>query len=90
MDVNISGSGIRFKTKERCNLGDFFAMRVEIPFRTKKVLKLLGEVVRMEPGDETGYAVGLRFVDISRKDQDQIINFVFKRQYELIDEKFNM
>lgn len=84
--INISASGMRFKTDEYFAVRSIIALRLVLPLATETPLNVLGEVVISDGTvDEEGrYSVSVKFIDLSRSDEEMITRYVFKRQRELL------
>ena len=90
-EVNLSGSGMKFKTCDNLKPGDFLDMKMVIPMSSGIVIEFIAEVVRgvktsdnsiNEKSDEKEIAV--KFVAINEDDREMIIRYTFKRQRELL------
>lgn len=87
-EVNISGSGVRFASAEPATIGDFYLVELALPYQGKDPISVVGQVARILDGEGDEKLVAVHFIDIQVSAQDMIINYVFKRQYELIEEKW--
>jgi hypothetical protein len=88
--VSISGSGIRFPTRERFKAGDLLEVMVMLPIMPDHFIRLLGEVVhtlkRMDRkgANEIPYDTAVKFVSVLEEDQERIVRFTFLRQTQEI------
>ncbi|MCA9521015.1 MAG: PilZ domain-containing protein [Myxococcales bacterium] len=87
-NVNLSGSGIRFFAPDGEAHSNYYLVQMVLPFRPDTPVSTVGRVARIDDLPDGSTAVAIHFVNVSVRAQDMIINFVFKRQYELIEEKF--
>lgn len=85
-NINISASGMRFKTDEHFPVGCIIAIRLILPLTMEIPLNILGEVVVSDgKTDEDGkYVISVKFINLSRDDEEIITKYVFKRQRELL------
>jgi hypothetical protein len=89
-EVNLSGSGIRFVTKEACKKGQFMHVQlVLLPLPAKPVVQLLGEVVRARSNDGNSYDVALNFASVQENCRDQLINCVFRCSYDQLSHQIS-
>lgn len=72
--LDISGGGMRIKTKNKVSLGEFFLTVIK-----NENLDLItkGRVVRIEPLEEGYNECGISFMDIDDTTREKIIQFVF-------------
>jgi hypothetical protein len=88
--VSISGSGMRFPTRERFKAGDLLEVMVMLPIMPDHFIRLLGEVVhtlkRMDRkgANEIPYDTAVKFVSVLEEDQERIVRFTFLRQTQEI------
>lgn len=87
--VNISGSGMRFPTKERFQLGDQIEVTLELPITPNHLIRLCGEVVHVldpEPGVESErlYQTAIKFTSVCDADREKIVRYTIDRQYQEI------
>lgn len=84
-NVNISGSGMKFIAGRRFSTGDVIAIQIFLPLPSKTQLNLLGKVISVKPSDlEMKYEICVTFVDLTEKDREAIVKYVFQRQREII------
>jgi len=80
---DIGGGGILFVTKTPLKIG--VTLRVGLDLILGNSVEATGEVVRLLHAPDTTlkiYYVAIRFIDISEKERDRIIKFIFKKQIE--------
>lgn len=83
--VNVSGSGIRFTSEQRSEIGDIVALRVPLYLVSQTRLNLLGKVVSVKEDVTPGkYNISVGFINLDEEDREKIIKYVFKRQRELL------
>ena len=87
--VDIGGAGIRFTSDVRLNRGDYVDMKIILPVFPYPKITALCEVLRSgavaEQGEASGagnWEVALRFLTISEKDRDCLINYIFLKERE--------
>lgn len=73
--VDLSGGGLRVKTKEKLKNGDQIIVRIRM---TGIEVKLKGEIVRTELYDDNEIACGVKFLDITDAQSDRIIKELFE------------
>jgi len=86
--ADLSGGGMRLRVPEPLPVGTRLLLKFYLPWEKKPVeMALQGRVVRTEvtegrePGEKL-YFLGIEFVDIRRRDQDEIIRFIFRKMAE--------
>lgn len=85
-EVVVSGSGISFNSNEPYSKGDL--LRVQLFLTSKaRLLNLKTEVVRCEASEGGGNKLALKFLDLSEKDRDKLIGYVFAVQREHLRQK---
>ncbi|MBC7104429.1 MAG: PilZ domain-containing protein [Firmicutes bacterium] len=86
--ADLSGGGMRLRVSEPLPAGTPLLLKFYLPWEKRPVeMTLRGRVVRSEvtEGREAGerlYFLGIEFVDIRRRDQDEIIRFIFRKMAE--------
>jgi c-di-GMP-binding flagellar brake protein YcgR len=79
--MDISGGGIQIKTKLKLKEGD----QIKISF--KKLIKLdkliKGKIVRKRKENFEVYKYGIEFIDISDRNREMIIQWIFNLQRKL-------
>lgn len=81
--IEISGSGLKFRTHESLNQGDVLRMNIVIPETFLYRMEFLAEVLRVEAQD-TGHLVAARIVAIHEDARDAIVQAVFRKQRQSI------
>lgn len=91
VQVNLSGSGMRFVSAQRLEPGVFLDVEMILPISSGILIDLIGEVVRSnELADERAidadnrWETAVTFAAISQDDREMIIHYIFKRQRELL------
>ncbi|ABZ85251.1 type iv pilus assembly protein pilz [Heliomicrobium modesticaldum Ice1] len=80
---NFSGGGVCLTVKEQLHVGD--KIMVDLPLG-KDQLRVGGQVKRSHvegTGKDVAYVLGVEFLNISRGEQERVIQFIFARQREL-------
>ncbi len=76
---NISGGGAKLAVKEPLDPGARVELAVELPDTGS--LQAFGEVVRVEHDEKRDfYIVAVKFVEVSERERDKIIKYIFRRQ----------
>ena len=95
-EINISGSGLKFKSQDSINEGDFLDIKLVLPIASGVIIELIGEVVHVEGSSEKNDAsqpdmkdIAVKFAAINEDDREFIIRYVFKRQRELLRAEAN-
>jgi len=83
IDISEMGIAIPFP-KGKAKEGDLLDLEITLPNGYK--LNILGKVVRKLPLNEEEDRLGISFVNIDLKDQDEIAKYVFVRQQEIAQE----
>lgn len=84
--VTISGGGVSFNSNERRDPGDVIEMKMLMPGVSGQAILVYGKVTGVEEKDK-GFRVAAEFVGMDENMRDQIIDFVFRREREIIREK---
>ncbi len=85
VDVDISGSGVRFFSDVKLEEGDNVEVRIVLPGFPDMQIGALGRVVRIRTNvraNEEGWEVAVRFTGISERDRDLLINYLFSKERE--------
>jgi hypothetical protein len=85
--VNISGSGMRFPTRERFEIGTWLEVVVVLPVIPDRYMRLLGQVVHTMPTLVDGgqdFNTAIKFESILEDDREQIIRYTFLQQAQRI------
>ncbi|MDI6727722.1 MAG: PilZ domain-containing protein [Thermodesulfovibrionales bacterium] len=86
VQVNISGGGLGFNSKEKYNQGDVLEIKMLLPMMPPVALYIYGEVVKIEQ-QINSYAIAVKFIAMDEDIRDEIVKFVFRRQREMLREK---
>jgi hypothetical protein len=89
VEINISGAGVRFKSAEALNVGDYVEIEMLLPQGSGVIIDLIGKVVRCcglqrRPGVADLYEVAAQYEAINGDDRESIIHYVLRRQRELL------
>jgi len=85
-EVVVSGGGISFNSSESYSKGDLLKVQLYLPSKAR-LLSLKSEVVRCETADDGGNKLALKFLDLSDKDRDKLIGYVFAIQREQLRQR---
>ena len=95
-EINISGSGLKFKSADNLKPGDYLDIKLVLPIASGVIIELIGEVVHVERSSESNEAlpqdiqdIAVKFAAINEDDREFIIRYVFKRQRELLRAESN-
>lgn len=85
--ANMSGSGIRIRTRDKIQTGTLLSMELYLPLENLKVVPVIGEVVHVAPlrtreGDSPLFGTALHFLCIDERDRDSIIRFISLEQLD--------
>jgi len=83
IDISEMGIAIPFP-KDKVKEGDLLNLEITLPNGYR--LNVLGKVVRKLPLNDKEDKLGISFVNINLKDQDEIAKYVFVRQQEIAQE----
>jgi len=91
VEVNISGSGLKFICDEALSRNDLLDIKMVLPVSSGIIIDLVGQVTRSTPVADTSSEnakglreVAARFVAVNEDDREFIIRYVFRRQRELL------
>jgi hypothetical protein len=84
--VIISGGGMCFPTKEKFDMGDLLEIKVMIPLQQPMALYIYGEVIQAQEQPD-GYETGVKFVGMDDEIREEIVNFVFQRERQILRER---
>lgn len=84
MPVNISASGIRFKMKEKIDIGDVIEIKMLLPTYPPVGILTYGNIVQVKDLGNGEYEVALHFSDMDDEVKDEIIQYALKRQREIL------
>ncbi|MBC7346438.1 MAG: flagellar brake domain-containing protein [Clostridia bacterium] len=83
VSIDLGGGGLQMLTKEPLMPGTLLLLQFEIPVRQgQEVIAAVGRVRRLVPYEREGpprFAVGVSFEQISERDRELIISFLFRR-----------
>ncbi|MDI6729635.1 MAG: PilZ domain-containing protein, partial [Thermodesulfovibrionales bacterium] len=82
--VNISGGGMSFKSAKEYSKGDILEIIMALYLPSKITIWVYGEVLRVEKTKNKHYQTFIKFINISDKIRDKIVNFVFQMEREII------
>jgi hypothetical protein len=92
--VNISGSGMRFNSRDSFRVGDLLDMKMVLPSSPSSIIKTVALVVRVdhspknESSPEEGYnLVAVKFIVINEDDRDSIIRYTFTWKRQMLRQK---
>ncbi len=87
-EVVVSGSGISFRSNENFIPGDLLKVQLFLPSKAR-LLSLKSEVVRCESSttDDGMNKLALKFLNLSDKDRDKLIGYVFAIQREQLRQR---
>lgn len=80
---DISGGGVALITTEKQNIGTIIEIQLNLD---GDIMTVIGEVVRAEiyENDKNKYEIGIKFIDITQRDRDRIVKFIFHKQIKLM------
>ncbi len=92
--VNISGSGMRFNSRDSFRVGDLLDMKMVLPSSPSSIIKTVALVVRVDnsprkessPGEGRNL-VAVKFMVINEDDRDSIIRYTFTWQRQMLRQK---
>ncbi len=87
IDVNISGSGIRFTSEVELHTNEYVELKIVLPRHPYPKITTLCQVVRSqtsEAGDRVDWEVALKFLTINEDDRDLLISYIFEKERELL------
>lgn len=82
--VNISGSGLRFRVREKMGARKLLAIRIVLPLSPPVPVVFLGEVTRVREKGRGEFETAMKFVAIDEADREQIVHYAFKRMRKSI------
>ena len=87
--VDLSGSGLKFRSQDRLEAGTFLKLNLIVPGTFQYQLNLIIETMRFEERRD-GFIIAAKIVDISEEDRDAIIKVVLQKQRnDIRKKKFN-
>ncbi|MBI4667197.1 MAG: PilZ domain-containing protein [Nitrospinae bacterium] len=84
--VLISGGGISFITRTEYQPGDTLEIKLVLPSVSPLALYIYGKVESVEKL-ESGNRVGVEFISMDETVRDKIVDFVFRRERDILREK---
>lgn len=84
--INISGGGLSFPSKEPFNRGDVLEVMTVLAAGSSVALYIYGEVVAAERRND-GFEIGIKFVAMDDKIREEICRYVFERERQILREK---
>lgn len=83
--LNLSGGGLRIKLPEELSAGTFINLDIFLPSIPLKAVIAVGSVIRatevlLNLDTSPSYVTAIRFNNISEKDQERIISYIFNEQ----------
>lgn len=82
--VNMSASGVRFRSGEPYAAGDLLEVKMLLPSVPPAVLVATGNVVRSEPAGDGEYEIALRFSELDEDAQECLVRYTLQRQREAL------
>ncbi|MDY6904392.1 MAG: PilZ domain-containing protein [Thermodesulfobacteriota bacterium] len=85
--VDLSGTGIRLMMGEQLEVGQYIHITLKVPEMPFGKIAVYGKVIRVREDvtdTETLYEAGIRFLNLSRQEQEAIIAYTFWKQRERI------
>jgi hypothetical protein len=90
-DVNISAAGLRYRSEKDVPEGAYVDLRIVLPYFPNPRIAAVGMVVRSScTGCEEGkdiWEMAVKFIAISEKHRDVLINYVFAKEREQLRAK---
>lgn len=84
--ITIGGGGVCFFSKERFEKGDILEIKMMLPLQQPMALYIYGEVIQVQEQPE-GYNTGVKFVAMDDEIREEIVNFVFQRERQILRER---
>ena len=82
--VNMSATGMRFRTRDRFEAGDFLEIKMLLPSRPPLGVILYGDVIRADDAGNGEIEVALHFSEMSDELRDEIVQYSLMLQREII------
>jgi PilZ domain len=85
--LDISGSGMKLCGDHPLEVGQIVHTKLFMSNSPFSFIDVFGEVLWITPVDQDGmtlYHIGIKFLDLSQLNRENIINFVFRKQREAI------
>ncbi|MBT1074383.1 PilZ-like domain-containing protein [Geobacter grbiciae] len=85
--ANLSGSGIRIRTRDKFQTGTLLSMELYLPLEDLKIVPIIAEVVHVDPlrtkeGAPPLFSTALHFLCIDERDRDSVIRFISLEQLD--------
>jgi diguanylate cyclase (GGDEF)-like protein len=78
--INLGGGGVLFRCSEKFEISSVIELEFSIPDLPEERLTVLGRVVRVEEMDNGNIDVGVRFLEIDRKDRTRLYRVLFEQK----------
>ena len=82
--VNMSANGLRFRTRDRYEVGDELEIKMLLPARPPFGILVYGSIIRADDVGGGEYEIALQFIDLSDDLREEIIQYSLMRQREII------
>ncbi len=82
--VEISGAGLKFLSQEKLEPGTPIEVALSLSTLPPLLIGLVGEILRLEGEQNQKYLYALKYLFLRDSDREQIVQFVFKEQRELL------
>jgi len=87
--INLSGSGMAFWSDQSFDPGDYVGVRMVLPLFPMAMIGFVASVVSVSrpdkvQQDESAYRISMKFYEIADGSREQIIQYVFQRQREIL------
>jgi len=79
--VNLSGSGVSFTARDGLALDDLVDIRLVLEMRPRRIVAIIGRIVRQVTPEGSGPQLAARFAELSEADQDAVIYSVFAAHF---------
>lgn len=83
-NVNLSGSGVSFESIEPLALGDLVDIRLVLDVRPRRLVSIIGRIVRLVRPELPRPIIAARFAELSEADQDAVIYSVFAAHFATV------
>jgi hypothetical protein len=82
--VNMSATGMRFRTRDRFEVGDILEVKMLLPARPSLGVIVYGDVIRADDMGDGEFEVALHFSEMSDELRNEIVQYSLMRQREII------
>jgi hypothetical protein len=82
--VNMSATGMRFRSRERFEVGNLLEVKMLLPARPPLGVAVYGSVIRADDAGDGETEIALHFDDMSEELRNEIIQYSLMRQREII------